>query len=189
MNGLHDGSATLNSEHSLHSKSLPNGAKFERITSNDHQTKSDDVIIQRVVGSNSIAKLEITGELTEPVILGRNELGVKEAEYSRVQVVAKAHSKSVVIFENTGSALLAEDLELVLEPGSNLTLVTLQEFNNDSTYAARHHAIVDKDAYFKSITVTVGGALVRILPTVEFKAPGAEADLRSEEHTSELQSH
>lgn len=178
MNGLHDGSATLNSGHSLHSKSLPKGAKFERITSNDHQTKSDDVIIQRVVGSNSIAKLEITGELTEPVILGRNELGVKEAEYSRVQVVAKAHSKSVVIFENTGSALLAEDLELVLEPGSSLTLVTLQEFNNDSTYAARHHAIVDKDAYFKSITVTVGGGLVRILPTVEFKAPGAEADLQ-----------
>ena len=178
LGGLHDGSAKVNSGHSLISKSLPNGAKFERVTTSDHSTKSEDVIIQRVVGSNSIAKLEITGELTEPILLGRESLGVAEAEYSRVQVVVKNHAKAILIIENTGSALLAEDLELLLEPGSDLTLVTLQEFNNDSTYAARHHAIVDKDAKFKSITVTVGGSVVRILPTVEFKATGAEADLQ-----------
>jgi Fe-S cluster assembly protein SufD len=66
----------------------------------------------------------------------------------------------------------------VLEPGSNLTFVTLQEFDADAVYAARHHAIVDKDATFKSITVTIGGSLVRILPTVEFKAPGGDVDLQ-----------
>ena len=178
LSGLHDGSAKLHSGHSLISKSLPNGAKFERISTDKHSTSSDDVIVQRVVGSKSMAKVEISGELSEPVILGRNSLGISEAEYSRVQIIAKNHSKSVVIIENTGSALLAEDLELLLEPGSDLTLITLQEFNNDSTYAARHHAILDKDAKFKSITVTVGGSVVRILPTVEFKAPGAEADLQ-----------
>ncbi|MEY2951829.1 MAG: hypothetical protein RL622_906, partial [Actinomycetota bacterium] len=40
-----------------------------------------------------------------------------------------------------------------------------------------HHAVVDKDATFKSVTVTVGGDVVRILPTVEFTAPGGSVDL------------
>jgi Fe-S cluster assembly protein SufD len=84
---------------------------------------------------------------------------------------------ATVIVENTTDTVLAEDLEIYLAPGANLKFVTLQEFESKSVYTARHHALVDKDATFKSITVTVGGDVVRILPTVEFKAPGASADL------------
>jgi Fe-S cluster assembly protein SufD len=155
---------------------LPTGATFERVSTDAHTTTSDDAIVQRVVGANSIAKLIIDGEHDQPIILGRKPIDA--AEYSRVQVVVKKFAKATLILENSGNALIAEDLELVLEPGSNLTFVTLQEFENDAVYAARHHAIVDKDATFKSITVTIGGSLVRILPTVEFKAPGGDVDLQ-----------
>ena len=92
-------------------------------------------------------------------------------------VIIGAHAVATVIIENTTDTVLAEDLEIYLAPGSNLKFVTLQEFESKSVYTARHHAIVDKDATFKSITVTVGGDVVRILPTVAFKAPGASADL------------
>ena len=51
LKGLHDGSAVIGDEHSLTSKSLPKGATFERVTTNDHSTNSDDEIVQRVVGS------------------------------------------------------------------------------------------------------------------------------------------
>ena len=176
LKGLHDGSAKIGAEHSLVSRSLPGGVSFERIKSDVHTTDSDDAIVQRVVGSDSIVKVTIDGELSEPVILGRQ--AIKDAEYSRFQVIVKRFAKATLIVENTGNSLIAEDLELVLEPGSNLTFVTLQEFENDAVYAARHHAIVDRDATFKSITVTIGGSLVRILPTVEFKAPGGDVDLQ-----------
>jgi Fe-S cluster assembly protein SufD len=72
---------------------------------------------------------------------------------------------------------LAEDLEIVVEPGAHLTLVTIQEWGSKTIHAARHHAIVDRDATFKSIVVTVGGDVVRLLPTVDFIAPGASCDL------------
>ena len=176
LKGLHDGSAIIGEAHSLVSKSLPTGVTFERVQSNNHETKSDDLIVQRVVGSTSIAQLIIDGEQDEPIILGRSEL--QSAEYSRVKVIVKKFAKATLILENTGDLLIAEDIEIILEPGSNLTFVTLQEFEKEAVYAARHHAIVDKDAYFKSITVTVGGSLVRILPTVEFVAPGGEVDLQ-----------
>ena len=176
LKGLHDGSAKIGAEHSLASRALPGGVTFERVKSDVHTTDSDDAIVQRVVGSDSIVKVTIDGELNEPVILGRQV--IKDAEYSRVQVIVRKFAKATLIVENTGNSLIAEDLELVLEPGSNLTFVTLQEFENDAVYAARHHAIVDRDATFKSITVTIGGSLVRILPTVEFKAPGGDVDLQ-----------
>jgi len=176
LKGLHDGSAKIGVERSLVSRALPGGVTFERVKSDVHTTDSDDAIVQRVVGSDSIVKVTIDGELNEPVILGRQV--IKDAEYSRVQVIVRKFAKATLIVENTGNSLIAEDLELVLEPGSNLTFVTLQEFENDAVYAARHHAIIDRDATFKSITVTIGGSLVRILPTVEFKAPGGDVDLQ-----------
>ena len=178
LHGLHDGSAQVSPENSIIEKSIPAGAKFERVKAIDNSTKSDDAIVQRVVGATSIAKLELDGEINSPVILERKELGSVKAEYSRVQIVAKTHSKATVILENNGSALLAEDIEILLEPESNLTFISLQEFSSDSTYAARHHAILNKNSRFKSITASVGGSTVRILPTVEFIGEGADADLQ-----------
>jgi len=94
-----------------------------------------------------------------------------------VRISLGTHAVATVIVENIGDTLLAEDLEISMAAGSSLTFVTLQEFDSKSVYTARHHAVVDKDATFKSITVTVGGDVVRILPTVEFTAPGASAEL------------
>jgi Fe-S cluster assembly protein SufD len=109
--------------------------------------------------------------------LSRSAGALDTAEFSRVRISLGTHAVATVIVENTTDTVLAEDLEIYLAPGSNLKFVTLQEFESKSVYTARHHAIVDKDATFKSITVTVGGDVVRILPTVAFKAPGASADL------------
>jgi Fe-S cluster assembly protein SufD len=178
LKGLHDGSAVVGQAHSLVSKQIPAGVTAERVATDDHRTISDDVIVQRVVGEKSTFKITIDGEIAEPIVIGRNSLGMKEAEYSRVLVIAKEFSKATLIFENTGSSLIAEDIELVLKDGSNIKFITLQEFESDAVYAGRHHAIVGKDATYKSITVTIGGSLVRILPTVEFTAPGGDADLQ-----------
>jgi Fe-S cluster assembly protein SufD len=83
-----------------------------------------------------------------------------------------------VILENTGDAHLAEDLEIVLAPGSDLTFISLQEWGSKAVYAATHNAIIDRDASLKAIHVTVGGDVVRLLPKVEFVGPGASADLQ-----------
>jgi Fe-S cluster assembly protein SufD len=82
-----------------------------------------------------------------------------------------------VIIENTGDTHLAEDLEILVAPGASLTLVSLQEWGSKSVHAGRQHAVVDRDATFKSIVVTIGGSLVRLLPKVEFAAPGASCEL------------
>ena len=180
LRGLHDGTAVQADRTSLVAKSeLPSGVTFTR-ENLEPLSASDDVIIERVRGAAvPVAHLSIAAntEVTEPIFLGRTAGALDTAEFSRVRITLGTHAVATVIVENTTDTVLAEDLELYLAPGSNLKFVTLQEFESKSVYTARHHALVDKDATFKSITVTVGGDVVRILPTVEFKAPGATADL------------
>ena len=180
LQGLHDGAAIDGQRTSLVSKStLPSGVNFVR-ESLQPLASSDDVIIERVRGLTSdVSHLSIAAncEISEPIFLGRVLGALDTAEFSRVRISLGAHAVATVVLENTGDTVLAEDLEISLAPGSSLKFVTIQEFESKSVYTARHHAVVDKDAHFKSITITVGGDVVRILPTVEFTAPGASAEL------------
>ena len=177
---MHDGSATAVERNSLTVKgTLPNGVTFS------HQeieavTQTDDVIVNRVrqfTTKGAVLSIAPNAEIAEPIMLNRSSFGTDAAEFSRVLIKAGNHSKSVVVIENTGDTHLAEDLEIVVEPGAHLTLIALQEWGSKTIHAARHHAIVDRDATFKSIVVTVGGDVVRLLPTVDFIAPGASCDL------------
>lgn len=182
MAGLHDGSAKVVDRKSLSLKSAVSGVTFERIASSalPAASLSDDVIVNRVrEGATDVAVLTIASEadLKEPISLVRTVGGLEGAELSRVRIVIERHARATIIIENTGDALLAEDLEILVGPEANLTLVTLQEWSAKSVHAGRHHAVVDKDGTFKSIVVTIGGDVVRLLPTVDFSAPGASAEL------------
>ena len=180
LRGLHDGTSVQSDRSTLIAKDvLPKGVTFTR-ENLEPLAASDDVIIERIRSfSPSVAHLSIAAntEVSEPIFLGRSAGALDTAEFSRVRISLGTHAVATVIVENTTDTILAEDLEIALAPGSNLKFVTLQEFESKSVYTARHHAVVDKDATFKSVTVTVGGDVVRILPTVEFTAPGGSVDL------------
>jgi Fe-S cluster assembly protein SufD len=180
LRGLHDGTSLQSDRSTLVAKDvLPKGVTFTREIL-EPLAASDDVIIERIRSfSSSVAHLSIAAntEISEPIFLGRSAGALDTAEFSRVRISLGTHAVATVIVENSTDTILAEDLEIALAPGSNLKFVTLQEFESKSVYTARHHAVVDKDATFKSVTVTVGGDVVRILPTVEFTAPGGSVDL------------
>ena len=180
LRGLHDGQAVVGERSSLVTKgALPQGVTFIR-ENLEPLANSDDVIIERIRGlSGEVAHLSIAAntELSEPIFLGRSSGALDTAELSRVRISLGTHSVATIVIENTGDTVLAEDLEISLAPGANLKFITLQEFDSKSVYTARHHAVIDKDAHYKSITVTVGGDVVRILPTVEFIAPGGSIEL------------
>ena len=180
LGGMHDGTAQAVERNSLAAKgALPSGVTF---THQEIQavTETDDAIVNRIrefTSKGAVLSIAANAEIAEPIFLNRTTFGTDTAEFSRVQIKALNHSKSIVVIENTGDTHLAEDVEIIVEPGAHLTLIALQEWGSKTIHAARHHAIVDRDATFKSIVVTVGGDLVRLLPTVDFIAPGASCDL------------
>jgi Fe-S cluster assembly protein SufD len=180
LGGMHDGTATPVLRNSLIAKGeLPNGATLTHTTI-AALTETDDAIVNRVrefTDQGTLIEVSANSEISEPIILTRSPGSLDSAEFARVLIKIGAHAKATVIIENTGDTHLAEDLEIQVSPGANLTLISLQEWGSKTIHAGRHHAIVDRDATFKSIVVTVGGDLVRLLPTVDFIAPGASCDL------------
>jgi Fe-S cluster assembly protein SufD len=179
--GLHDGSATPEARNSLslHGASQ-SGVSFTRgaITA---ESPSEDAIVNRIrnyTSEGAVLAIDKDAVVSAPIFLNRTSGGVDTAELSRVQIRLGAHAKATVILENTGDTHLAEDLEIILAPGSELTFISLQEWGSKAVYAATHNAIIDRDASLKAIHVTVGGDVVRLLPRVEFVGPGASADLQ-----------
>lgn len=138
----------------------------------------DDAIVARIrqtVSECTLIEIERDSELKAPISLRRKNLGT--AELSRTVIHAKSHSRSTVIVESHGSAILGEEIEIILEPGAKLDFISLQEWNNDSVHLGSHHAIIGKDSEFNSVTISVGGSLVRLLPSVEYQGPGGTANL------------
>ena len=183
LGGLHDGTAVASDRHSLELNSAPvSGVSFERVSASVSSpiSETDDVIVARIRDfAPDVAVLTISAntEVAEPILLKRSAGALDTAEFSRVLIRVENHARATVIIENTGDTHLAEDLEIWVAPGASLTLVSLQEWGSKSVHAGRQHAVVDRDATFKSIVVTIGGSLVRLLPTVEFAAPGASCEL------------
>jgi Fe-S cluster assembly protein SufD len=183
LGGLHDGSAVVSDRKSLELKGVTQpGVAFERISKElvSPVSETDDVVVLRVrelADEVSVLTVKANTEVPEPIYLHRTIGGLESAEFSRTVIRIENHARATVIIENMGDAHLAEDLEIFVAPGAALTLVSLQEWGSKTIHSARHHAMVDRDATFKSIVVTVGGNLVRLLPTVEFIAPGASCEL------------
>ncbi|PTT64060.1 Fe-S cluster assembly protein SufD [Arthrobacter sp. HMWF013] len=92
-------------------------------------------------------------------------------------IVAQKFSKSVVVLDHQGSAVVSENIEIVVEDGADLTVVSLQEWNDDAVHASSQQAKIGRDAKLKHVVVSLGGDLVRVTPSARFTAPGGEAEM------------
>jgi Fe-S cluster assembly protein SufD len=180
MGGLHDGTVQRTGDVSLYLRAgQDNAVTFSQVSADSLSpfSQSDDAVVLHArsevsfVSHVSVAK---GASISEPIYLGRKSVA---GEYSRVKISLGINAHAKIILENSGNTILGEDLEIELAAGASLTFISLQEWGSDAIYSARHHAILDRDATLDSIVVTLGGSLVRILPTVEFRGEGASVSL------------
>lgn len=98
-------------------------------------------------------------------------------QYGQIDVTAGAHSKAVVILNHVGSGTSAINLDINAGDGASLTVVSVQDWADDATHVGQHRITVGRDSSVKHVLVTLGGDLVRILPSVHYTAPGGSVDL------------
>lgn len=115
-------------------------------------------------------------ELTDRVLVTLTGAGSAPAAQHLV-VIAEQGSRGVVVLNHVGEAVVSENVEIVLEDGADLTVVTLQEWTDTSVHASSQQVKVGRDAHLKHIVVSLGGSLVRMTPTARFAAPGGEVEL------------
>ena len=179
--GLHDPSTELHDRISLEPGDIPEGVRISVEDSDSFPPLgvSEDQVVLRVRKAASkvlLVSIAPNAEVKAPIILNRKMLDMTP-EISRLQVSAGLHSHATIVIANSGDGVIAEDIEFNLSPGSTLRFISLQEWSSKAVHVGRHHAIIAKDATFTSYVITVGGSLVRLLPTVEYTGPGSSAEL------------
>ncbi len=87
------------------------------------------------------------------------------------------YGRATVVIDQTGSATYASNVEIHVADGGDLTVVALADWAHDAVQVAHHVATLGKDAHLAHFAITLGGALVRLSPTIRYAGPGGDAEL------------
>jgi Fe-S cluster assembly protein SufD len=120
--------------------------------------------------------IRLTGEESSDATILRSALGsVPRAAHTIID--AARFSKAVVVLDNRGAAQLAENVEILVGDGADLTVVSVQDWADDAKHVANHFAQVGRDARLKHVVVSFGGSVVRVNPSVTLAGSGSDGDL------------
>ncbi|TLM87724.1 Fe-S cluster assembly protein SufD [Pseudarthrobacter sp. NamE5] len=122
-------------------------------------------------------QIPANAELDEPVRVVLTGKGAGRRSNSHHVIEAGENSRAVVILEHDGSADHNGNVEVFVRGGAQLTVVSVQLWEDDAKHLAQHDAEVAKDAVYKHIAVTLGGKIIRMNSNVRFAGEGAEAEL------------
>lgn len=122
-------------------------------------------------GGVGLIDIPAGAELTEPV---RVTLSGSEGQlvHGHLWLRVGHHAKATVVLGHAGRAAYSEVLSITTGDGADLTVVTLQEWDDESTHLAQHDIVVGRDATVRHIAVTLGGGIVRLSTNATYAGPG-----------------
>jgi Fe-S cluster assembly protein SufD len=117
-------------------------------------------------------------EVDQPTVISVRGDSADGAAFGHTLVNVEPHSQAVVVLDHQGSATYADNVEFVVGDGAQLTVVSLQDWADDTVHLSHHHARIGRDAQLRHTAVTLGGSVVRLAPSVRYAGPGGDAELR-----------
>jgi Fe-S cluster assembly protein SufD len=113
--------------------------------------------------------------LDTPIVI--NAVGEGAPAYGRTRITLGAAASATVVFDYSGVADYAEYLDVSLAAGAKLAFVSIQDWDAGAIHGGQHSFLVGPGAELKSVTVTLGGDLVRLMETVRYAGEGGHAEM------------
>ena len=113
----------------------------------------------------------------EPTIVTLRGAGVARAAAGHLVVRAEPFSSATVVVVHEGSAVFADNVELVVGEGATLRFVSIQDWADDAVHVTHHHALVARDAVLHHSAVSLGGDVVRMSVSVAYDGTGGQVDM------------
>ena len=123
----------------------------------------------------STLTIEANQNLTESVVV--SIVGSDSVAFGQLDINVEKFASAVVIVDHIGAATYAGNIDINVADGGSVTVVSLQDWDASAVHLAQHRITLGKDASVKHVSVTLGGEVVRILPSVHYSAPGGQAEL------------
>lgn len=169
------------------------GAKVDRIGMDDPRVGSalqpaDRVTALAMAKATGATLVSVPAEETDALVtlVARGEGGTA---YRHLVIEVGRFARATVVLDHVGTGVFGANLEMLVGDGAELTVVSLQDWDDDAVHLGAHAARVGRDAKLKHVAVTLGGDLVRLLPTVTYAGAGGDAELFGLSFTDAGQHH
>ena len=178
---LIEGSAST--EHLAWTSETPVGVVIDELAADDPALLGLPLPVDRLSAlavANADGAVRVTipeSAATEPVVLRLRGDSADALVWGHVVIDVRPFAQATVVIEHTGSATYGEHLSVLVGDGATLRLVHLQTWDSDAVHSAHVSVRVGRDATFRSFQASLGGSAVRVLETVEYAAPGGDAEL------------
>lgn len=111
------------------------------------------------------AMVRVVGESAEGISVGHTMIEVGR------------FAQGTLVLDQLGSTTLADNLEVVVGDGAQLTLITVADWARDAVQAQHVKIRTGRDAKVTHIQITLGGDLVRQYTSVEYGGRGGDVEL------------
>ncbi|NNG34292.1 Fe-S cluster assembly protein SufD [Nakamurella sp. DB0629] len=129
------------------------------------------------VDEATLVDIPAEAELDQPIYLRHTGNGSDVATAGHAVIRAGRHSKATVVLEFSGSATVADTVQVIAGDGAQLTVVAMLEWADDAVHHSAQHIKVGRDAKVKHAVLTFGGDLVRVPVSVDYDGPGGDVEL------------
>ncbi|SFR77195.1 Iron-regulated ABC transporter permease protein SufD [Agromyces sp. CF514] len=119
--------------------------------------------------------IRVTGDDEKVAVITRTALGTAPRGAHTV-IEITPNSRALIVFGGEGDARLTENVEIIVGEGASLTVVSLQEWNDDAVHLSSQFARIGRDAFLKHIVVSLGGKVVRVNPSTHLAEQGADIE-------------
>jgi Fe-S cluster assembly protein SufD len=128
-------------------------------------------------GEALVVKVPDGVELAEPIRLAFAGESADAPVWGKVVLDIGVRARATVIVEYSGLARYAAVTSALVGDGASLELVHVQDWADGALHNEHVGARVGAGGSYRHISVSLGGAVARLTPTVAFTGPGASAQL------------
>ena len=168
---------TPSDAHLLWEESFPAGVTSRELTEQQAREISSEAPVDRVSalaaslsGGARLVDVPAEAELDAPVSIVLRGQG--ELVWGHIVVRVGHHARATIVVRHEGSATYGTKLDVIVGEGAVVNFVTIQDWSDDTVHGGQTSVLVGRDAQVRTVTVSLGGSLVRLTETSRFAGPG-----------------
>ena len=159
----------------------PEEVLVEEVTRDDQRLGSvlapgdrTSVVAWNAFTSAQIVTVPKKTELSAPIMIDIDGDELTRVQHLALRVESQSVATIVMNHRGGGHGALNQTVEIEAGDASDLTIVSIQEWDDEFLHASNHRISIGRDAKVRHIIVTLGGDLVRICSDTDYRGPGGE---------------
>nr|MBP8921112.1 Fe-S cluster assembly protein SufD [Micropruina sp.] len=125
-------------------------------------------------GGARVIEVAPGAELTDPVQITLTGSG--QQVWGHLVFSVGANASATILLRHEGSASYAAKVDVLVGEGARVNFVSIQDWADDALHGGHHSVLVGRDAQVRTVTVSLGGDVVRLAETARFGGPGGSLE-------------